>query len=88
MAGFAYDETPVPKKYVSYELPDSDAHIYSIGARYQYSDDLSLGFGLLYDDKETLKLKPGENSSPSLSGGAKFDNAAAYLFTMGFNYKF
>lgn len=90
MAGFAYDETPVPERYASYELPDTDARIYSIGARYRYSDDLDIGFGLLYDDKETLKLKPGENisSGGSLSGGAEFENAAAYLFTMGFNYKF
>ena len=90
MGGFAYDETPVPEKYASYELPDTDAKIYSVGARYQYSDDLNIGFGLLYDDKDTLKLKPGENGSAggSLSGGAKFENAAAYLFTMGINYKF
>lgn len=90
MGGFAYDETPVPVEYASYELPDSDARIYSIGARYQYSDDLNIGFGLLYDDKETLKIDPGANGEAlgSLSGGAKFENASAYLFTAGLNYKF
>lgn len=90
MAGFAYDETPVPKELAGYELPDSDARIYSMGARYQYSDDLNIGFGLLYDDKETLDIKARENSanSNSLSGGVKFEDASAYLFTAGLNYKF
>ena len=90
MGGFAYDETPVPEKYAGYELPDSNARIYSFGARYRYSDDLSIGFGLLYDDKETLKIDPGANNEAlgSLSGGAKFENASAYLFTAGLNYKF
>ncbi|MCB1861250.1 MAG: transporter [Chromatiaceae bacterium] len=90
MGGFAYDETPTPEKYAGYELPDTDARIYSLGARYQYSDRLNIGFGLLYDDKETLDLKAGENgaNSGSLLGGAKFTDAAAYLFTAGLNYKF
>jgi len=90
MGGFAYDETPVPEKYAGYELPDSDAQIYSLGARYQYSDDLNIGFGLLYDKKDKLTLDPGENleAGGSLSGGAKFEDASAYLFTVGLNYKF
>ncbi|MCB1760502.1 MAG: outer membrane protein transport protein [Gammaproteobacteria bacterium] len=90
MGGFAYDESPVDAEFAGYELPDSDAKIYSLGARYQYSDKLNVGFGLLYDTKKTLKIDPGENtgSSGTLSGGAEFENATAWLLTMGFNYKF
>ncbi len=88
MAGFAYDETPVPKQYAGFELPDSDAKLYSIGARYQYSDDMNIGFGLLYDDKETLKITASDgNTGPGLTN-AKFEDASAILLTVGVQYKF
>ncbi len=32
MGGFAYDETPAPTENIGFELPDSDAWIYSLGA--------------------------------------------------------
>ena len=90
MGGFAYDESPVRAKYAGYELPDSDAKIFSLGARYQYSDKLNMGFGLLYDKKDKLDIDAGENNEArgSLSGGAEFKDASAYLFTAGLNYKF
>lgn len=90
MAGFAYDETPVPKRYVGYELPDSDAKIISVGAKYNYSDDLAIGAALLYDRKDKLTIPAGVNAEASntLLGGATFEDAAAYLFTVGLEYKF
>lgn len=90
MAGFAYDETPVPKKYVGYELPDSDAKIFSFGAKYNYSDKLTVGAALLYDQKEKLTIPAGVNAEASntLLGGATFEDARAYLFTVGLEYKF
>ena len=89
MAGFAYDESPAPKETIGFELPDSDAKIYSIGARYKHSDALSLGGAFLYDRKDKLTLAPGENSvNGLLAAGAEFENARAYLLTVGFEYKF
>jgi long-chain fatty acid transport protein len=89
MAGFAYDETPVPKAYAGFELPDSDAKIFSIGTRYNYSDDLSIGAALLYDQKKKLVIGPGESTNPFLAAGTHtFEDAAAYLFTVGLEYKF
>lgn len=91
MAGFAIDKTPVPKEYAGFELPDSDAKLYSIGARYQYSDNMNIGFGLLYDSKETLRIKPSDNNtgSPTNSyNNAKFEDASAVLLTVGMQYKF
>lgn len=90
MAGFAYDETPVPKKYANYELPDSDAKIVSFGAKYNYSDNMTLGAALLYDRKDKLTIPAGVNAEASgtLAGGATFENARAYLFTVGMEYKF
>ncbi|AKH20202.1 OmpP1/FadL family transporter [Sedimenticola thiotaurini] len=90
MAGFAYDETPVPKKYVNYELPDSDAKIFSFGAKYKYSDKMTIGASLLYDQKDKLSIPAGVNTEAqnTLLGGATFENAKAYLFTVGMEYKF
>ncbi len=88
MAGYAYDKTPAPKDTVGFELPDSDAHIYSIGARYQYADNMNIGFGLLYDKKETLKIKPSDGNASATMNNAEFDDAAAVLLTVGVQYTF
>ncbi|MCW8906260.1 MAG: OmpP1/FadL family transporter [Sedimenticola sp.] len=85
MAGFAYDKTPVDKRYVGFELPDTDAKIFSFGARYQYSDKLSIGGAFLYDKKDKLTLTPADGNSLNT---ATFENAEAYLFTVGMEYKF
>lgn len=90
MAGFAYDKTPVDKRYVGFELPDTDAKIFSFGARYQYSDKLSIGGAFLYDKKDELTLTPADGNAGfnnSLTT-ATFENAEAYLFTVGMEYKF
>lgn len=90
MAGFAYDETPVPEQYVGYELPDSDAKIFSFGAKYNYSDKMTIGAALLYDQKDKLSIPAGVNAEAggTLGNGATFENAKAYLFTVGMEYKF
>jgi len=87
MAGYAYDETPVPESTAAFELPDSDAHIFSVGARYQYSDDLNIGFGLLYDKKDKLKIREG-TSPATTTDNADFEDASAVLLTMGVQYSF
>ncbi len=90
MAGYAYDETPAPKRTIGFELPDSDAHIFSIGARYQYSDDLNIGFGLLYDKKDTLKTDPSDGNAGASGAynNAEFEDTTAILLTMGVQYSF
>ncbi len=87
MAGYAYDKTPVPERTAGFELPDSDAHIFSLGARYQYSDNLNVGFGLLYDKKDKLKLREGNDPTDSIDN-ADFEDASAILLTMGVQYTF
>ncbi|MCP3671172.1 MAG: transporter [Gammaproteobacteria bacterium] len=87
MAGYAYDKTPVPERTAGFELPDSDAHIFSVGARYQYSDKLNVGFGLLYDKKDKLKLREGTDPTESVDN-ADFEDASAILLTMGVQYTF
>jgi long-chain fatty acid transport protein len=85
MMAYSKDETPIPKKYLSYELPDTDANIYSIGLRFDTTKNLSWGFAFLHDDKESVTLKAGENNNGIIG---KFSGGGADLFTAGLSYKF
>lgn len=88
MGGFAIDETPVPDETIGFELPDSDAKIFSAGIRYQYSDALSVGAALLYTDKEERTLTPGVAENMVLANGGTFSGGGAFLSTLGFSYEF
>jgi len=85
--GLAYskDETPIPKKYVSYELPDSDANILSAGVRIKYNDSVSWGIAYLHDQKDSFTLKAGENANGIIG---KFSGGGADLLTAGMSYNF
>ncbi len=83
LGGFAIDENPVPAKNISFELPDSDALLYSGGINYQYNDDFSFGASLLYTDKEDKSVK---NSDGTIDGS--FKNSSATLVNIGGAYKF
>jgi long-chain fatty acid transport protein len=90
MMGFAIDETPVPVEYVSFELPDSDAKIFSMGFRYQQTESISCGAAFLYDSKDPLSLKAGEHADKTslLNSGGSFSGGGAYLTTLGMAYEF
>jgi len=90
MMGFALDETPVPKDHVGFELPDSDAKIFTMGVRYQQTENLSWGISFLYDDKEPFSLAKGEYFDPNsvLAQGGSFSGGGAYLTTIGMAYEF
>lgn len=81
MAAFVIDQNPVPDNTLGYELPDSDAKLYSIGFRYSLNDSLQVGAAYLYDDKESRTV-----ANSSLNG--TFDNAGAHLLTAGLQYSF
>jgi long-chain fatty acid transport protein len=83
MAGFAIDKNPIPDQTLGFELPDSDAKIYSCGLRYQPTDKLTLGAAYLFDDKESRFVPTNTNS---ING--TFDNSAAHLITAGLQYRF
>jgi long-chain fatty acid transport protein len=85
MMAYSRDESPISKKYISYELPDTDANIYSIGFRFNTSKNLSWGVAFLHDDKESVTLKAGENVNGIVG---KFSGGGADLFTAGMSYKF
>ncbi len=83
MAGVAYDENPVPEDNVGFELPDSDAWLFSFGVRYAHSEQLEYGVAVLYDYKESRDVT---TSDGRLDG--EFTNASAILLSFGMSYKF
>jgi len=83
MAGFAIDETPVPKETLGFELPDADAKIYSVGFDYKINPKMSVGAAYLYDDKDDVSVNQGpEGINGEFSGGG------AHLLTVGFKYTY
>jgi len=85
MAGYSYDESPVPDAALSYELPDSDAHIFSTGFKYQQTESLSWGMAILYDKKVERTLAAGINKNGIIG---TFSDGGAILGTIGLSYKF
>ncbi len=81
MAGFAIDENPAPEGHVNFELPDSDALLYSVGFRYKLNPDMEIGVAYLYDYKKSRHV----NNNLNIAG--TFENASAHLFTVGFSWK-
>ncbi|MGI9536293.1 MAG: OmpP1/FadL family transporter, partial [Desulfocapsaceae bacterium] len=83
MLGFAVDSNPVPDETLSFELPDSDVLLFSIGGRYKLNEKTEFGLGLLYDYKDSRSVT---NAAGTVDG--KFENASAILVSAGFSYKF
>ncbi len=88
MAGFAYDETPVQKRYLGFDLPDSDAIMFSVGAKHRYTDSLTIGGALLYDRKKELKLDADDDNIKAGGITGKFKDASAIFVTVGVEYRF
>jgi long-chain fatty acid transport protein len=89
MMGLAIDETPVPNETLSFELPDSDAKIFSMGFRYQQTESLSWGAAFLYDSKDPRSIEKGISENPVINAnGASFSGGGAYLTTVGIAYEF
>ena len=86
MAGYSYDETPIPDSTISYELPDSDAHIFSAGFKYKQNENLSWGAAILYDYKTSRDIPASALNESGIIG--EFSDGGAVLATVGFSYKF
>ena len=81
MGGIAWDENPIPEESLGFELADSDAWLYSVGARYAFNEKLEAGVSLLYDYKEDREVK-----NDTING--EFTNATAFLVSCGLTYRF
>lgn len=84
MVGFGYDKSPMPAENATFDLPDSDAWLYSLGAQYKISDKMDVGVAMLYDYKESLKAE----NKPTDKVYGEFTDSGAFLLTVGLNYRF
>ncbi len=85
MAGFAYDETPIPSDTLGFDLPDSDAYLFSIGGRYKITSQVSVGLGILYDMKSNRTVN---NLADGGHADGKYKDASALLASFGLTYTF
>ncbi len=83
MGGFAYEENPAPAENIGFELPDSNAWIYSVGVQYKVNENMDVGMAALYDYKESRDV---ESADGIIDG--EFTDASAVLVSVGMNYKF
>ncbi len=81
MGAVAVDENPAPEENIGFELPDSDATLFSGGVRYKYSDAIEIGASILYDSKDERRVQNAEIDGT-------FKDAAALLISTGISYKF
>jgi long-chain fatty acid transport protein len=88
MGGIATDGNPAPEKHIGFELPDSDAMLYSAGVNYKYSKTLSFGASILYDSKDERAVSQGRSLTNTTAIEGEFTDASATLVTVGANYKF
>lgn len=77
MAGFGMEKNPIPDGNLGFELPDSDARIYSVGARYKMNAKHEVGAAFLVSDKKDRTTSLGS-----------FEKAQAHLFTLGYTYRY
>lgn len=79
--GFAIDETPVQENTLGFELPDSDAYMYSTGLQYEYSKMLSLGLSYMYHHTTTRSVSAASVAGlPGIEGTFKGGGAHAVNF--------
>jgi len=88
MMGFAIDETPVPQRTIGFELPDSDATIFSMGFSYQQTPNLSWGVSFVVDSKESQTVPKGVAENQVLANGGSLSGGGAYLTTIGLSYEY
>ena len=84
IVGFGHDQNPEPTSKVSFELPDSDAWLYSLGAQYKINEKMDVGVAMLYDVKESRTVK----GAPTDRVYGEFTDASAILVSVGLNYRF
>lgn len=88
MAGFAIDKNAAPDETLGFELPDSDAKLYSVGFEYKLSEKMKIGLAYLYDQKESRTVLDSTASATNPVPNGTFENASAHLVTASLKYKF
>lgn len=87
MGGFGIDENIAADKFTSFELPNTKAYIYSVGANYAINSDLEIGFGYLYQDRQKRNANVKKSNFIGNVEG-EFDPGDAQLVSLSLKYKF
>ena len=86
MAGYVYDNTPVPNKTIGFELPDTDTQALSVGGRYKINDKLDVGLSALYSIHASRTISAADTNDNGLVG--EFSNGNILIISTGLGYKF
>ena len=81
MAGYVYDQTPIPEHTIGFELPDTDSQAFSLGGRYKINESVDVGLSALYSIHESRTV-----SNSSLDG--EFTGGNVLIISAGLGYKF
>ena len=81
MAGFVYDESPIPEHTLGFELPDTDTMAFSLGGRYQVSKAVDFGFSALYSMHKDRTVN-------NLALHGEFTGGNVLIVSAGLGYKF
>lgn len=85
--GFAIDETPVGEDTLGFELPDSDAYMYTTGLQYDLFDGVRLGISYMYH--HTTKRSVTGTPVAGLPGiDGSFKDGGAHAVNIGAIWKF
>ncbi len=85
MVGLTYDESPVPDETLGFELPDSNALVGSLGARWMMSESFDIGAAVLYDKKSDRTVSAADNDN-QIDG--TFSKSSALMVSVGLGYRF
>lgn len=86
-AGLAYDKSPVPEEARSISIPDVDRTWYTVGATYDFNDNLSMDAAFAFLDGK--KVTVSEDSKILGPNAYQFESGGdAYLFGLQMNYAF
>ena len=86
MAGYVYDESPVPNNTLGLELPDTDSQAVSLGGRYSVDKDLSVALSALYSMHDSRDITAADANINGLVGEISGGNVL--IISAGVAYKF
>ncbi len=84
MGGVAYDETPVPRSTMGFDLPDSNGWILSAGGIFSPSPRVDVGLAYLV----FIKGDRGVSAPPNTTVNGEFSNISAHLLNLSLGYRF
>ena len=86
MAGYVYDNSPVPNKTIGFELPDTDSQAVSLGGRYKINESIDIGLSALYSIHESRTITAADGNDNGLVG--EFSDGNVLIVSAGLGYKF